>query len=39
MPAAQKMIDHLVSHHVRLSLAEEVDEELIGWLCQAYEGA
>lgn len=33
------MIDNLVNHRVRLSQANEVDEELIGWLRQAYGAA
>lgn len=29
----------MVTHRVRLASLEEVDAEVVGWLCQAYDGA
>jgi predicted transport protein len=36
---ASGSFNSMVSHRVRVSTAEEVDAQLIGWLKQAYEGA
>lgn len=34
-----KTPDQLVSHRVRVTSADEVDDELVGWLRSAYEDA